>query len=183
MSEYLMYNLTEYLMLTLVFFIITLLISITIYSSTKKIDIHKKTTRYFGLISALKNKQVAMLCSVLIRLTLILYSILVYQEDILISIIMILIADLIFIVLKSSVFEFVNIGAQVFLIYFINVLQEYRIEVADLNYIFLIQLILTSFLILYVLYFAVKNFSEIIMYRKIEELKKIEKEQKKQLKK
>ncbi len=177
MSEYIMYNLTNYLMLTLVFFIIILAGSILIYLNTKKINIHKKGTRYFGLISALKSKQIAMLCSILIRTILIVYAVIIYQTNVITTIIMIIFADIIFIILKRSIFEIFNITAQVFLIYFINILQEYRIHVSDENYVFLIQIALTVFLITYVLYFLLKNFVETLTDRKIQE-KKLEDKQK-----
>lgn len=166
MSEYLAYNLTEYLMLTLVFFILILAISLFIYNGTKKIDIHKKSTRYFGLISALKNRQISMLCVILIRMVLILYSITIYKENIILTIIMILFADLIYICLRKSIFEIINIIAQVFLIYLINILNEYRIEISQVNYVFQIQIILAVFLTIYVIYFFIKNFFEILTDRK-----------------
>ena len=178
MSEYLMYNLTEYLMLTLVYFIITMVISLVVYGSTEKINIHRKITRYFGLISALKNKQIAMLCGILIRTILIAYSVIMYQPDIITVIIMIIFADLIYIILKKSIFEVANISAQICLIYFINILQEYQIEVSKANYVFQIQMILTIILLVYMSYFYIKDFVGILTDRKIQESKNILKKEK-----
>ena len=178
MSEYLMYNLTEYLMLTLVYFIITMVISLVVYGSTEKINIHRKITRYFGLISALKNKQIAMFCGILIRTVLITYSVIIHQPDIVTVIIMIILADLIYIILKKSIFEVINICPQICLIYFINILQEYQIEVSKANYVFQIQMILTIILLVYMSYFYIKDFVGILTDRKIQESKNILKKEK-----
>ena len=63
---------------------------------------------------------------------------------------------------SKILFELVNITAQIVLIYFTNVLKTYRIQVGNGQYIEQIIIILIGIVIIYSVYFFLKNFEDLI---------------------
>ena len=59
-------------------------------------------------------------------------------------------------------FEAINISAQIIFLYFINVLKSYQIEVRDEMFVSQVIIVLTVFIILYAIYFFLKNFEDLI---------------------
>ena len=63
---------------------------------------------------------------------------------------------------SKILFELVNITAQIVLIYFTNVLKTYRIQEGHGQYIEQIIIILIGIVIIYSVYFFLKNFEDLI---------------------
>lgn len=141
-----------------------LIVAIVVYVMLQKFDIHKKRIAYIGLLTGLSNYQILTLCAITARLFCIIYSAVTYTDVILLSLAIILVVDIVYIILnpKKILFEIINIFAQVVLLYFINVLKSYQLEVSNEMYISQVIIVLTVFIILYAIYFFLKNFEELI---------------------
>ncbi len=151
-----------------IFLIVILTLGIFIYLTTRKFDIHKKAIRYAGLLTGLTNKQILILSAIIIRTFMIIYTACTYEKDIFIYLVMIIIVAIIYIafVPKKILFESINIIAQVIILYFINILKMYKIEVSDQMYINQVILVLVGFIIVYSIYFLLKNFESLIKHKK-----------------
>lgn len=162
--EVILYNISKNLIPISICLAIVLFIGVVIYIFTRKFDIHKKTIRYFGLLTGLNNRQIIVLSSIFIRTFMIIYTVCVYKSSILDYIVMILLIDIVYMILvpRKIIFETINITAQLILVYFINMLKTYRIEVSNEMYVEQIIIILSSFMIFYSVYFLLKNFEELI---------------------
>jgi hypothetical protein len=94
----------------------------------------------------------------------IIYTLCTVQENIVLNIIMIILADLVYMIMVPSkiIFETINIAAQVVLIYFISVMRTYSIEVGQEMYVQQVMIVVSIFVGIYSIYFALKNFEELI---------------------
>ena len=151
--EAILYYVSANYTLVISFIAIIFGIGIYIFSVTNNYDINKKSIRYCGLLTGFSKKEI-----------LILYTALIYKKDITSLLILILFSDFIYIILKpkKAFFEIVNILAQVILIYFINVLKTYRIEISDGMFVGQVIIILIGIIIIYSIYFFLRNFEELI---------------------
>ena len=131
---------------------------IYIFSVTSNYDINKKSIRYCGLLTGFSKKEILILSSI------IMYTALIYKKDVTSLLILILFSDFIYIILKpqKAFFEIINILSQVVLIYFINVLKTYRIEISDGMFVGQVIIILIGIIIIYSIYFFLRNFEELI---------------------
>ena len=166
--EAILYNLGNILTPIIIFLGIVLFIGIIIYIITAKFDIHKKSIRYCGLLSGFNNKQIIILSAIMIRTFLELYLVFRYGENVYIYLAMIFFVDLVYIVLlhKNILFELINIIAQIIILYLINTLKEYSIEIIDQMYLTQVIIVLMIFITLYSIYFALKNFDNLLSEKK-----------------
>ena len=162
--EVILYNISKNLIPVSIFLAFIFIVGLAIYIFTRKFDIHKKTIRYFGLLTGLNNRQIIVLASIIIRTFMLIYTVCIYKSSILDYMVMILLIDIVYMILvpKKIIFETINITAQLILVYFINMLKTYRIEVSSEMYVEQIIIILSSFIIFYSVYFLLKNFEELI---------------------
>lgn len=162
--EAILYYVSANYTLVISFIAIIFGIGIYIFSVTNNYDINKKSIRYCGLLTGFSKKEILILSSIIIRTFIIIYTALIYKKDITSLLILILFSDFIYIILKpkKAFFEIVNILAQVILIYFINVLKTYRIEISDGMFVGQVIIILIGIIIIYSIYFFLRNFEELI---------------------
>ena len=94
----------------------------------------------------------------------IIYTSLIYRNDITEFLILIFFADIVYMILKPKkiIFELINITTQTILIYFTNVLKTYRIEVSNEMFVEQIIIILIGISVMYSIYFFLRNFEELI---------------------
>lgn len=179
MLEEAIYSISNHFTQLIVFLGFVLLLGIIIYIMTGKFDIHKKTSMYCGLLTGLNKKQILALCVILIRTFCIIYAVTIYSKNIGLSLVTIFLIDCIFILLspKKILFEGINIIAQLIFIYLINVLKTYTLEISNDMHVEQISIVLSAFMIIYTVYFFLKNFEEII--RKKEKVRKNKKSSKK----
>ena len=179
MLEEAIYSISNHFTQLIVFLGFVLLLGIIIYIMTGKFDIHKKTSMYCGLLTGLNKKQILALCVILIRTFCIIYAVTIYSKNIGLSLVTIFLIDCIFILKKKKkiLFEGINIIAQLIFIYLINVLKTYTLEISNDMHVEQISIVLSAFMIIYTVYFFLKNFEEII--RKKEKVRKNKKSSKK----
>lgn len=179
------YNINLNLKELAIFLGFMLLIAIIAIIALQKFDIHKKRVAYIGLLTGLTNYQIITLCTITIRLFCIIYASLTYTDVILITLVLILVVDVIYILLnpKKIIFEIVNICAQVIFIYLINVLKGYQIQVVKEMYISQVIIVLTVFIILYAIYFFLKGFEDLVKKTTPNSIEKENRKQKRKLEK
>lgn len=168
MIEETIYSISNHFTQLVVFLGFVLFLGIIIYIITGKFDIHKKSSMYCGLLTGLHNRQILILCVLLIRTFCIIYAVTIYTKNIGVSLITILLVDCIYIILtpKKLLFEGINIIAQLIFIYLINVLKTYQMEISNDMYVGQIAMVLSAFMIIYTIYFFLKNFEETIRRKK-----------------
>ena len=131
-----------------------------------------------GLFMEINNRQIISLATIFIKTFFVIYCAVVYSKNIWIYLYIIALVSVIYIILnlRSIIFETFSTGAQLFLLYLINILSNYMIEVSNLPYLQLIKLGLISIIIIYSSYFLIKNFEDVILKYKKKKEKKYEKE-------
>lgn len=168
MINLIFYNINKVLITLIIFLGIITVLGTVVFYMLKKFDIKKKNIIYLGLFSSLNTKQILSLSTIIIRTYLIITCSLINSNDILIYLLMIVIVDTTFIILnyKKAIFEIINVFAQICLLYLINVLRMYQIEVSNEMYVLQVKTFLIAFIIVYAIYFLIKNIEEIISDKK-----------------
>lgn len=168
MLDTILYELSKVAWVLPIFLGIILLLSFIMYLVTKKFNIHKKSVILSGMFMGLSNKQIIMIISILIRTFLVIFTACVYSKNILLYLLMIAISSIIFAILnyKKSILEIVSTIAQIIALYLINILTSYMIEESNDPYVLVIKICLIIFLIVYAIYFFLKNFEDIITNHK-----------------
>ena len=162
--EAILYYVSKNYSVLILFLTLVFSVGIYIYTVTQKFNIHKKSTRYCGLLTGLSNREIIILSSLIIRTYMIIYTSLIYRNDITEFLILIFFADIVYMILKPKkiIFELINITTQTILIYFTNVLKTYRIEVSNEMFVEQIIIILIGISVMYSIYFFLRNFEELI---------------------
>ena len=168
MLDTILYELSKVAWVLPIFLGIILLLSFIMYLVTKKFNIHKKSVILSGMFMGLSNKQIIMIISILIRTFLVIFTACVYSKNILLYLLMIAISSMVFAILnyKKSILEIVSTIAQIIALYLINILTSYMIEESNDPYVLVIKICLIIFLIVYAIYFFLKNFEDIITNHK-----------------
>ena len=168
MLDTILYELSKVAWVLPIFLGIILLLSFIMYLVTKKFNIHKKSVILSGMFMGLSNKQIIMIISILIRTFLVIFTACVYSKNILLYLLMIAISSIIFAILnyKKAILEIVSTVAQIIALYLINILTSYMIEESNDPYVLVIKICLIVFLIVYAIYFFLKNFEDIITNHK-----------------
>ena len=168
MLDTILYELSKVAWVLPIFLGIILLLSFIMYLVTKKFNIHKKSVILSGMFMGLSNKQIIMIISIFIRTFLVIFTACVYSKNILLYLLMIAISSIIFAILnyKKAILEIVSTIAQIIALYLINILTSYMIEESNDPYVLVIKICLIIFLIVYAIYFFLKNFEDIITNHK-----------------
>ena len=165
MLDTILYELSKVAWVLPIFLGIILLLSFIMYLVTKKFDIHKKSVMVSGMFMGLSNKQIIMIISIFIRTFLVIFTACVYSKSILLYLLMIAISSIIFAVLNLKK-AIVSTSAQIVALYLINILTSYMVEESNDTYVLVIKICLIVFLIVYAVYFFLKNFEDIITNHK-----------------
>lgn len=168
MLDTILYELSKVAWVLPIFLGIILLLSFIMYLVTKKFNIHKKSVILSGMFMGLSNKQIIMIISIFIRTFLVIFTACVYTKNILLYLLMIAISSIIFAILnyKKAILEIVSTIAQIIALYLINILTSYMIEESNDPYVLVIKICLIIFLIVYAIYFFLKNLEDIITNHK-----------------
>ena len=162
MLDTILYELSKVAWVLPIFLGIILLLSFIMYLVTKKFDIHKKSVMVSGMFMGLSNKQIIMIISIFIRTFLVIFTACVYSKSILLYLLMIFAV----LNLKKAILEIVSTSAQIVALYLINILTSYMVEESNDTYVLVIKICLIIFLIVYAVYFFLKNFEDIITNHK-----------------
>lgn len=169
MLQSIMYYISVNALPIIVYLILVILISFILYYSIRHVNLNKKMIMFDTMFANLSKRQMLAVTGILIRTFMIIYSSLHYSSsEVMVFIIMAVLSDIIFIAMniRRIFLEIPNITAQVALIYIVNLIDNYREQVNDDASVKIIQMLLTVFLIIYSVFFAVKDFESIINVEK-----------------
>ncbi len=133
----------------------------------------------YGLFLGLKDIDVVKIGVVVIKTFLIFYATFIIDRNLLIiCLLMIIFASIIYIILspKSALYEILFTLMQVGVLYFIYIIANYSIEVEDTVLITLMGLSLKGFVMIFAIYFFLRNINNIVEYRSEKEFSRIRKE-------
>ena len=169
MLQSIMYYISINALPIILYLVLIILISFILYFSIREVNLNKKMIMFDTMFANLSKKQMLGVTGILIRAFMIIYSTLHHSSnEIIIYIIMAVISDIIFIStnVRKIFLEIPNITAQIALIYIINLIDNYTEQVNDDPSIKIIKILLTIFLIIYAVFFVVKDFESIINGKK-----------------
>ena len=163
MLELVLYNLSSSWLFITIFFVLLFIIGCAIFLATRKFDLRDGKIKTYGLLLNMTNKDIFVLSVIIVRAFVIIYSVVVYQENIYMYLAMIAVISVVLIVttLKNVFYEIINTIALMALIYFTYTLNNYVVQVESSGSILIIKTILISFAILYTTYISLRGFEDI----------------------
>ena len=180
--ELVLYYIKESGLLIGSFLVLIFILGTFIYLSIRKFRQESKLkVMFYGLFMGLKSIDVLKLGIAIIRAFLVFYATLILkQEQILISIIMIIILSILNIIFshKKIVFDIVYTVLESVMIYFIFTINNYMVEIETNTVIFLMKIILIIFTIIFASYMLLRDINLIVDTRWNKEFNKNRKEMK-----
>lgn len=164
MGELILYNLSSSSLLIVVFLITFFILGLLTYSIISKFDLKKGRIKIYGLLLEIRDMDIFILSITVVRIFLIIYYSLIYQNNINMSLIMIGIVSLIYIVFtfKNIIYEILNTISIMAMVYFIHTLSNYLIQVSDSSSVQIIKTVLISFAIMYSIYLLLRGVEDIV---------------------
>lgn len=163
MLELVLFNLSSSWLLITTFFVLLFIIGCAIFFATRKFDLRDGKIKTYGLLLNMTNKDIFVLSIIIVRAFIIIYSVVMYQENIYMYLAMIAVISVVLIIttFKNVIYEMINTIALMALIFFTHTLNNYVIQVESSGSVLIIKTILISFAILYTTYISLKGFEDI----------------------
>ena len=168
MLERILYKVSQnsWVILILLFFLLAISIALNII--TRKLKINKTNISIYGLLLGLSNKDIIIISLITIKTVLVISNVWrFYTEEIIISAVMIFIVSIMYMFtcgnIKNAIFEFISSAAQIIAVILVNELNGYLIEINNSIYILMIKLLISMFISIYVMFFFIKNFQNVII--------------------
>lgn len=158
-----LYELSTSWPLITAFLILLFILGCILYIGIKNFKVRDGKIKIYGLLLGLEEKDILAISSAIVRAFLIIFSLIVYQNNINMYLVMIGIISALLIVfsLKNVVYEIINTVALIAIIYFSNQLSNYLINIENSNAVMLIKIVLICFGILYTTYIFLKEIEDI----------------------
>lgn len=155
-----------------------ILVSLLAYFMTRKFDFKDSKIKFYGLFLNLRRVDVIILAISFIRMITIIYSAALGYQDVLTSavILSLLTAIMLFYNFHKFIIEIANGAATIVIIYFINILNNYTVEVEQQATVIIIQVALMLFACIYAVYMFLVNIEDIARKNKKIRERKDEKE-------
>jgi len=163
MVELILYNLTLSWKLLLVYLISLFILGCICFFIIRNFNMKDGKIKIYGLLLGINNMGIFTLSLHIVRTFLVLYYSIFYFANIKLAIALIGIVSIIYIVfeMKNILFEIVNTISLMVVIYFINSLNVYMIEVESSFSVQIMRLALTLFTIMYTIYYLLRSFENI----------------------
>ena len=163
MLELVLFNLSSSWLLITTFFVLLFVIGCGIFFVTRRFDLRDGKIKTYGLLLNMTNKDIFILSIIIVRAFIIIYSVVMYQENIYMYLAMIAVISVVLIIttFKNVIYEMINTIALMALIFFTHTLNNYVIQVESSGSVLIIKTILISFAILYTTYISLKGFEDI----------------------
>ena len=163
------YYLSTNALAIVIYLTIIIIISFVLYFSIREVSLTKKSILIETTLANLNRKQQLSITAILIRTFMIIYATVSFlSNDIYLYIALAIMSDILFVILrpKRIIFEILNLASQIALIYIIHLMNNYRNQVNDDISVAIIQLLLIAFIVIYSLFFLIKDFEVIITKKK-----------------
>lgn len=154
-------------LLIVLFFISIIFVSIIFnFITSNKKGLSERKVRLHGMFVGMNSRTIAMLSAITLRTFLIIFSVCIFNKNIVIYLFMILLTSVIYIILRLNLkvlcFESINIIMQLIAIYLVNILKEYIININNEYTVNIIKNFLIIFIIMYSIYSYLRNFEDLI---------------------
>lgn len=173
--ELVLYYIMESSVLLISFLILTFVLGVICFLTIKKFrqDSRWKVT-FYGLFFKLRDIDLIKLSSITIRTFLVIFSAVVFSKNIYVYLAMIILISLVYIILslKRFIYELTCAIIQIITVYFIDVLNNYMLEMEYSLSLLIIENSLKVFIIIFALYFFFKNIFDIVEHSNNKKLKK-----------
>lgn len=164
--ELVLYYIKESASLLISFLILIFVLGVFAYLAIRNFRQNSKLkVGFYGLFMGLKNIDIVKLSTVIIRMFLVFYSLMItVKERIYICLIMVIILSILYIILapKKIINQIVCTVMEIVMIYFVFVINNYMIEVEYSYITLLMKMCLIVFTILLSTYFLLKDVSDIV---------------------
>lgn len=165
MFELILYEISEYSYMLIVFLMSILGLFLFVIIFTTKLKLNKFDAFIYGLFLKLKNIDIVLISLLIVRLFIIYYTSFVYSKQVIINIIMVGITSLLYIILslniKKGIFELINSAILSFALFLVNSLAGYIIDIGGEIYIVIIKALLSVFISIYATYFTLRNIEDV----------------------
>lgn len=160
-----------------IYIIVVFIIGICLYLYIRNAKIDKLNLKLHGLLMGFKSYDIFIFSLIVIRTYLIIASVVTYAADVYLYLTMIFIVSFIYIIcnIRKALFESISIILQMIVIYLINIIKTYTIEISNDLYVQIVETVLVVFMLIYSLFFFLKNFEDLVEKNKKKRGKKIEK--------
>ena len=164
MNELILYNLSSSKILIIVFLVTFFMIGLFLYWLVNRLRLEKGKIKIHGLLLGINDKGIVVLSMTLVRAFLIIFYTLVYQSNVETTLIMIGVISILYIICsaRNILYEIINTGAILAVVYFINALNTYLIEIMYSSSVQIVKITLIAFIIMYTIYLLLKSIEEII---------------------
>ena len=181
--ELILYYIEESRMIILSFLILIFIIATFSFFYMRNFNQEKKSkVIFYGLLLQMSNIDIIKTATIIMRTFIIVYAtIITKQSEILMCIVMMTILSIIYIIFsfKRIVNEIVSTGMQIAIIYLINIVNNYEVEIENSLLIFMVKTILIIFALILTTYIFFKEVDIISKDRERKIIKNINKEQNK----
>lgn len=163
MLELILYNLGLSWKLLVVYLITLFVLGCIWFFAINKFNLRDGKIKMYGLLLGIDNTGAFMLSLHIVRAFLIIYYSIFPSENIEFTLALIAIASIIYIVfdMRNILFEIFNTVSLIVVIYFINSLNTYMLEVENSLSVNIIKIALILFTLMYTIYYLLKNFENI----------------------
>jgi len=181
--ELILYYIKESRMLLLSFLILIFVIATLSFFYMRNFNQEKKSkVIFYGLLLQMNNIDIIKTSTIIMRTFIMVYATLITkQNEIFMCIIMMGILSLIYSIfsIKRSIYEIVSTGMQVAIIYLINIVNNYKVEIENNLLIFMSKTVLIIFALMFTTYIFFKEVDNISKDRERKIVNNLDREQKK----
>ena len=166
--EALFYQFNKLSNIIIIFLILIITTGITLYFKVKSFKGTEKEIKLYGMLMGMNRMDIIILAMQIIQAIAFEYSAIVKQVDIKLYAVLLVITSGFYILyrLRSFLFEIINLAMQVVAMYLNKTLYQYSIETESNTFIQALQIILSTFMILYAIYAFITHLDGIIKQNK-----------------
>lgn len=164
MSDLILYDLVASKWLIISFLAILFISGCTVYFLINNFSLKKRRIKLYGLLLELSDKDILILSVIIIRTFVIIYYLLIPQQNITTSLFMIGMISVIYIILtfNNVIYETINTIALIAVVYFADILNNYLTQVTYSSSVQIIKISLIAFSIMYTVYILFRGIENIV---------------------
>lgn len=164
MFELILYNISKSWLLLAAFLILLFIIGCIIYISTKDFKVKNGKIKMYGLLLNMTNKDILIISMIIVRTFLIIYSLIMYEQNLFMYLVMNVIISLLFILFyrKNIIYEIINTIALIMIIYFQDQLASYLVNIEYSSSVQIMRMAVMCFGIVYTVYICLKEFEDVV---------------------
>jgi len=163
MFELILYDLSLSWKLLLVYLITLFILGCALFFTIKNFNMKDGKIKLYGLLLGIDNMGIFILSTHIVRTFLVMYYAIFMSNNIKLTIMLVLISSIIYLVfdMRNILFEVFNTVSLIMVLYFINSLNIYFLEVDSTMSVLIIKMALILFTLMYMIYYLLRSFENI----------------------